>query len=181
MFTRSGHAARIARLQIAFESPDRYGRDIADWTGYTLQDVAGVLLRYLTSLPEPVMPYNAYDSSTRPLLSFTSSRASRHDATSKVLFCEHHSETVEAYQRCIQDLPPLNRQHLIYLLDVLVVYASQATDPDAAVQIIASVFNPALLSRRPFEMDETQHQLAQDGVIFLMWNHDFFLIGNSES
>jgi len=173
IFARSGHAARIANLQTIFNMPDRYGKGL-DWTGYTIHDAAGILLRYLKSLPEPVVPYHCYDSFTRPLLAWS---ASGHDEPVELMEPEWHSEAVRAYQGCIADLPPLNRHLLLYLLDVLAVFASKFDLNRMTANRLACTFNPALVSRKPAEMDETEHRLAQNVIVFLIDNQDHFLLG----
>lgn len=91
-----------------------------------------------------------------------------------------HSETISAYQQWITHLPPLNRHLLLYLLDVLAVFASKAHLNKMTTNRLAGTFNPALVSRKPAEMGETEHRLAQDIIIFLIENQDNFLIGPSE-
>lgn len=51
----------MRELQLAFESPPRYGKQI-DWAKetYTPHDVASVFRRFLTQMPEPVIPHSMY-------------------------------------------------------------------------------------------------------------------------
>jgi len=181
VFARSGHAARIANLQTVFTTPDRYGRGL-DWTGYTIYDATGILLRYLKSLTEPVIPYHCYDLFTRPILAHQSWYASQPDGqTTQVMEDEWHTKLVRAYQDCIRELPPLNRQLLVYLIDLLALFASKSDSNKMTSNRLACTFNPALVSRKPAEMDETQHRLAQYVIIFLIENQDHFLIGMTET
>lgn len=131
------------------------------------------MLRYLKSLPEPVIPYQFYDLFARPIHTYQS----QYDASNHVTEALWHSEIISAYQKWIADLPPLNRQLLLYLLDMLAVFASKADVNKMTTNRLAGTFNPALLSRRPAEMGETEHRLAQDVIIFLIENQDNFLIG----
>ena len=62
----------MLRLQKAFDNPDHYGKNI-DWTGYTVHDATGVLLRFLKALPEPVIPYEFYSKFTAPIHPFVAS------------------------------------------------------------------------------------------------------------
>ncbi|KAF4596219.1 hypothetical protein EYR38_007594 [Pleurotus pulmonarius] len=61
VFRVNGSAKRMRELQAAFETPPRYGKSL-DWKQetYTPHDVASVFRRYLTQMPEPVIPHNLY-------------------------------------------------------------------------------------------------------------------------
>ncbi|KAJ2922555.1 hypothetical protein H1R20_g14545, partial [Candolleomyces eurysporus] len=60
-FRVNGSNRRMRELQAAFETPPRYGKSL-DWKqeNYTTHDVASVFRRYLTQMPEPVIPYDLY-------------------------------------------------------------------------------------------------------------------------
>ncbi|EPE10826.1 rho gtpase activator [Ophiostoma piceae UAMH 11346] len=63
IFRKPGAARRIAELQEVFDDPGReYGAGFSgsDWEPYTTEDVADLLRRYLTRLPEPVIPPSFY-------------------------------------------------------------------------------------------------------------------------
>ncbi|RSM09379.1 hypothetical protein CEP52_004222 [Fusarium oligoseptatum] len=64
IFATIGSPVRISKLQQAFESPPRYGRGLV-WDDYTIHDGAGLMLRYLKSLPEPIIPYDCYVGTSR--------------------------------------------------------------------------------------------------------------------
>jgi len=178
IFALSGNAARIAILQKHFNTPHRYGKGL-DWTGYTVHDAAGILLRYLKSLPEPVIPYECYEPFTATLIEsqpFDLAQNGFIDTKDD----EWHTKIVREYQILVQELPPLHKQLLLYILDTLAVFASKADRNRMTTNRLAGTFNPAILSRKPAEMDETQHRLAQDVVVFLIENQDDFLIGMTE-
>src|ERR1700761_9381080 len=110
IFRLSGSAKRIKDLQAIFNSPDRYGKGL-DWTGYTVHDAANVLRRYLNQLPEPIIPLEFYSRFREPLATPPEGQ--------EVLLA------IRSYQRLISQLPPLNRQLLLYILDLLAVFASK--------------------------------------------------------
>ncbi|KAH8987081.1 Rho GTPase activation protein, partial [Lactarius hatsudake] len=60
-FRVNGSNKRMRELQAIFETPPRYGKSL-DWKAenYTTHDVASVFRRYLTLMPEPVIPYVLY-------------------------------------------------------------------------------------------------------------------------
>lgn len=62
IFRLCGNVKRIGLLQSIFDAPDQgYGVRL-DWRGYTSYDAAGVLRRFLTCLPEPVITHDLYQS-----------------------------------------------------------------------------------------------------------------------
>lgn len=60
-FRVNGSTKRMRDLQAAFETPPRYGKSL-DWKNehFTTHDVASVFRRYLTQMPEPVIPHDMY-------------------------------------------------------------------------------------------------------------------------
>ncbi|KAF5341803.1 hypothetical protein D9611_001481 [Ephemerocybe angulata] len=66
-FRVNGSNRRMRELQAAFETPPRYGKNL-DWKQetYTTHDVASVFRRYLTQMPEPVIPYDLYHQVSTP-------------------------------------------------------------------------------------------------------------------
>lgn len=171
IFAQTGHAVRISKLQSVFDDPDRrYGKGL-DWTGYSVHDAANILLRYLKSLPESVVPYEFFDRFTEPIKLYQKSTdAGEHET-------DYHLAAVLHCQDCVKQLPPLNRQLLLYLLDILAVIASKADVNRMMAARLASVFNPGILSGPPAQMDEEKHLLALDTLVFLIENQDNFLIG----
>ena len=109
VFAKQGLALRVRQLQTAFDSPPRYGKGL-DFSGYTVFDAASVLLRYLKTLPEPVIPYDWYDRFCAPLVATPG--ASSESGYSPV-------NVILEYQDLIGQMPPLSRQLLCYLLDMV--------------------------------------------------------------
>jgi hypothetical protein len=156
---------RLRKLQFMFDAPDRrYGKSL-DWTDYTAHDVANVLLRYLLQLPASVIPLEVYD---------------RFRSTSR----EHKAAgisdpelTIRTYQSLITEMPPLNRQLLLYLLDLLAVFASKSVLNNMTTAKLAAMFQPGLLSHPEHSLSPNEQQLSQDVLIFLIEYQDNFLIG----
>ncbi|KAH7309930.1 Rho GTPase activation protein [Rhexocercosporidium sp. MPI-PUGE-AT-0058] len=187
IFARSGSATRIHELEGVFDSAKhRYGKGL-DWitgdfygresttepTLYDVYDAASCLLRYLKLLPEPVVPFDLYDQFTAALgdelpPDFMDDIPPDDFDGSKVL---------SRFQQLIISLPSLNRQLLLYLLDLLAVFASQADKNRMTSQRIVAAFQPALLSRPVSEMSASGHILAANAMVFLVENQDHFLIG----
>lgn len=157
IFVTIGSPVRISKLQQAFESPPRYGRGL-DWTQYTIHDAAGIFLRYLKSLPEPIIPYDCYGEFMDGLTPYIDRELTK-------------EESVEAYKvatRLVDMIPPLNRQLLAYVLDILSVFASRASDPEMACLRLISIFQPSIISGPPNEMDAEAHRATSSVAIMLL-------------
>ena len=87
------------------------------------------------------------------------------------------SVAISTYQRLITELPPLNRQLLLYILDLLAVFASKADKNRMDASNLASIFQPGMLNHPDHMMKPTEYSLNQDVVIFLIQQQDHFLVG----
>ncbi|KAK6513339.1 hypothetical protein TWF281_004970 [Arthrobotrys megalospora] len=161
IFRLSGSAKRIKDLQVIFNSPDKYGKGL-DWAGYTVHDAANILRRYLNQLPEPIIPLDYYDKFRQPL----SGGGTIDDA-----------EAIKTYQRLIGKMPDLNRQLLLYILDLLAVFSSKADVNLMPAANLAAIFQPGIISHPDHEMSPADYRLSQDVLIFLILNQDNFLLG----
>jgi hypothetical protein len=171
----SGSEKRIKELKLIFDSPDRYGKGL-DWAGYTVHDAANVLRRYLNLLPEPIVPLDLYDRFRDPLRGHTKQAVGDNegpqlDETFDV------GKAIVTYQQLITELPPLNRQLLLYILDLLAVFASKSDENRMNSQNLAAIFQPGMLSHPQHDMAPLEYRLSQDVLIFLIENQDHFLIG----
>ncbi|KAF8545483.1 hypothetical protein BDD12DRAFT_871755 [Trichophaea hybrida] len=162
IFRLSGSAKRIKDLQSIFDSPEKYGKGL-DWTGYTVHDAANVLRRYLNLLPEPIIPLEFYNRFRDPL----TVQLEKFNA----------AEAIKIYQRLISELPPLNRQLLLYILDLLAVFASKSELNRMNAENLAAIFQPGLISHPSHEMAPQAYKLSQDVLVFLINHQDHFLLG----
>ncbi|CZT02434.1 related to Rho GTPase activating protein [Rhynchosporium graminicola] len=175
IFRLSGSEKRIKELRTIFDSPDRYGKGL-DWAGYTVHDAANVLRRYLNQLPEPIVPLDLYDRFRQPLKGFTKQAVG--DADGPQLSEDFNVEkAIVTYQHLITELPPLNRQLLLYILDLLAVFASKSDENRMTSANLSAIFQPGMLSHPIHDMEPEQYRLSQDVLIFLIENQDHFLIG----
>ncbi|KAK5629611.1 hypothetical protein RRF57_005326 [Xylaria bambusicola] len=159
IFRLNGSEKRIKELKIQFDSPDRYGKGLV-WDGYTVHDAANVLRRYLNDLPEPVVPLDLYERFREPLRG----TPNKPWVTTK-------------YQALIKELPPLNRQLLLYILDLLAVFAAKSDENRMTAQNLAAIFQPGMLSHPQHAMAPEEYRLNQCVIIFLIEHQDHFLIG----
>lgn len=175
IFRLSGSEKRIKELKQQFDSPDRYGKGLV-WDGYTVHDAANVLRRYLNDLPEPVVPLDLYEKFRDPLRGATKQAVGDAEGPQ---FVENFDEkaAIEKYQKLITELPPLNRQLLLYILDLLAVFAAKADENRMNSQNLAAIFQPGMLSHPNHAMAPEEYRLNQCVIIFLIENQDHFLIG----
>ena len=180
IFRLNGSAKRIKELQVIFDSPDRYGKGL-DWTGYTVHDAANILRRYLNNLPQPIVPLDFYEQFREPLRSHQHEAVGdmAEDAKAKDIGDFENENAILTYQRLITELPPLNRQLLLYILDLLAVFASKSDLNRMTSANLAAIFQPGLLSHPQHDMAPDEYRLSQDVLIFLIENQDSFLIGMS--
>lgn len=164
-------------MKTAFNSPDRYGKGLS-WDGFTVHDAANVLRRYLNDLPEPVVPLDLYEKFRDPLRGATKPAVG--DAEGPHFVEDFDVEdAITKYQQLIKELPPLNKQLLLYILDLLAVFAAKADENRMNSQNLAAIFQPGMLSHPKHAMVPEEYRLNQCVLIFLIENQDHFLIGMS--
>jgi hypothetical protein len=81
----------------------KYGRDI-NWT-FTTHDVATIFRRFLTLMPEPIVPLSLY-----------------HDFRGALTV----DDPVARYKELIRAMPSANQHLLLYVLDVLHLFAGRS-------------------------------------------------------
>ena len=176
IFRLSGSSKRIKDLQMIFNSPDRYGKGL-DWTGFTVHDAANILRRYLNQLPEPIIPLHSYERFRDPLRHYVPPPAREGEAHEQEGENAVEAEIIKVYQQAITELPPLNRQLLLYILDLLAVFASKSDINRMTSANLAAIFQPGMLSHPSHDMKPDEYRLSQDVLVFLIENQDHFLIG----
>ncbi|KAL0067916.1 GTPase activating protein (GAP) for Rho1p [Marasmius tenuissimus] len=154
VFRVNGSNKRMRELQALFEAPPRYGKSL-DWkqTPYTPHDVASVFRRYLTQMPEPVIPYDLY-----------------HDEPF------NQEEAITTYKRLIRGMPRPNQYLLLYVLDLLSVFARKSDKNLMTATNLAVIFRPGLISHPDHEMAPSEHHLSQRVLEFLIAQQDWFML-----
>jgi len=176
IFRIAGSTRRIKELQELFDSPDRYGKGL-DWTGYNVHDAANILRRYLNQLPQPIIPLNFYEKFRDPLRSHQTQAVGDMEVQAQDIGDFDHEKAIATYQQLITELPPLNRQLLLYILDLLSVFASKSDVNRMPSANLSAIFQPGVLSHPSHDMSPPEYRLSQDVLIFLIDNQDSFLIG----
>jgi GTPase-activating protein SAC7 len=176
IFRLAGSEKRIKELKIQFDSPDRYGKGL-DWTGYTVHDAANILRRYFNQLPEPIIPLSFYERFREPLRNHQAQAVGPLEAQSPSVGQFDQTDAIQKYQTLITELPPLNKQLLLYILDLLAVFASKSDLNKMTTANLSAIFQPGILSHPQHDMSPPDYRLSQDVLIFLIDNQDHFLIG----
>jgi hypothetical protein len=133
---------------------------------------------YLNNLPEPIVPLDLYERFRDPLRGHVVAAVG--DLTAPPDVGEWDLDhAISTYQRLITELPPLNRQLLLYILDLLAVFASKSDENRMNSANLSAIFQPGLLSHPAHDMAPEEYHLSQNVLIFLIENQDHFLIGMS--
>ncbi|PSN66551.1 RhoGAP-domain-containing protein [Corynespora cassiicola Philippines] len=176
IFRLAGSEKRIKELKIAFDTPPRWGKGL-DWTGYTVHDAANILRRYFNQLPEPIIPLQHYDAFREPLRGHQAQAVGPIEGQAPSVGEFDPDQAVRIYQHLIKSLPSLNRQLLLYILDLLAVFAAKSDVNKMTTSNLAAIFQPGILSHPQHDMSPADYRLSQDVLIFLIDNQDHFLIG----
>lgn len=142
-----------------------------------MHDAANILRRYFNNLPEPIIPLQHYDPFRNPLKGHQAEAVGPCEGQAPSIGGFDPDAAVRIYQHQIKALPSLNRQLLLYILDLLAVFAAKADVNKMTTSNLAAIFQPGLLSHPQHDMSPQDYRLSQDVLIFLIDNQDHFLIG----
>ena len=126
-----------------------------------MHDAANILRRYFNQLPEPIIPLDFYDRFRDPLRNHQSQAVGQIEGQSPAIGDFDHASTIRVYQHIITELPPLNRQLLLYILDLLAVFASKSDLNKMTTPNLAAIFQPGSMEYWP---REALIELIQDGL-----------------
>ncbi|KAG0270806.1 hypothetical protein BGZ95_001506 [Linnemannia exigua] len=156
IFRVSGSAKRVSELQIIFDTPPNYGSQL-EWTGFTVHDASNVLRRYLNHLPDPVITLEYYEKFRDVHRNLTDD-----------------DEKIAAYQELISRLPPPHACLLMYLLDLLSVFAHHSVENLMDSKNLASVFQPGVISHPNHAMSPGEYMTSAAVLKFLIDNQSSF-------
>jgi hypothetical protein len=142
-----------------------------------VHDAANILRRYFNNLPEPIIPLGNYDPFRQPLRGHQAEAVGYIEGQSPSTGGFDPDAAVRIYQHLIKGLPSLNRQLLLYILDLLAVFAAKSDVNKMTTHNLAAIFQPGILSHPQHDMSPADYRLSQDVLIFLIDNQDHFLIG----
>lgn len=162
VFRIAGSQKRMKELQETFDSPPRYGKSV-DWTKYSVHDATSVLRRYFNHMPEPIVPHDLYTE-------FRNIRA-------KEPFDEQGA--IKTYRLLISSMPPASQYLLLYVLDLLAVFARKSDKNLMPSSNLAVIFQPGMFSHPSHELSPGEHKLAVQVLEFLIDHQDNFVLGMS--
>lgn len=176
IFRLAGAERRIKELMAVFNMPERYGRGL-DWTGYTVHDAANLLRRYLNQLPEPIVPLAMYTRFREPLKHHQAEAVGPMEQQQEAHGDFDSEATIQIFQQLITELPPLNRQLLLYILDLLAVFSSKSDVNRMTAPNLSAIFQPGILRHPDHDLMPSEYRLSQDVIIFLVEHQDHFVVG----
>jgi hypothetical protein len=130
----------------------------------------------LNQLPEPIVPLDFYEAFREPLRNHQAQAVGSTESKDDTGDFDYE-KSVATYQQLIRELPPLNKQLLLYILDLLAVFASKSEKNRMTSANLSAIFQPGLLSHPSHDMAPNEYRLSQDVLIFLIENQDNFLFG----
>lgn len=131
---------------------------------------------YFDSLPEPVVPFSHYDDFRTPL---GGQHAQVVGTRAPLAYQEigyfHPDNAIRIYRKLIRNLPPVNRQLLVYMLYFFAVFADKSNTNKATPSVLARSFQRGILSHPRHIDSDKDKKLNQDVIIFLIVKHHFLL------
>jgi hypothetical protein len=100
----------------------------------------------------------------------------KHKTKTKVKEPVNEEEAINAYKRLIAALPRANQYLLLYVLDLLSVFARKADKNRMDAANLAVIFRPGILSHPEHELNPTEHRLSQRVLEFLIEHQDWFMV-----
>ncbi|PWN94022.1 RhoGAP-domain-containing protein [Acaromyces ingoldii] len=162
VFRIAGSQKRMRELQEIFDTPPRYGKGV-EWDKYSVHDAASVLRRYLNQMPEPIVPLQLYSEFRNVMIK-------------KPLDVEAATKT---YRLLITSMPPANQYLLLYVLDLLAVFARKSDVNRMPASNLAVIFQPGIFSHPSHLQDPMEHKIAVEVLEFLIVHQDHFVLGIS--
>ncbi|EEB09266.1 rho-type GTPase activating protein Rga5 [Schizosaccharomyces japonicus yFS275] len=163
IFRINGSSKRIRKLEAIFNSAPSYGRDV-DWSEFTVHDAATILRQFLKSLPERVIPSEHYFAFRQVMLLTGTSDEN------KILMLE----------RLMDLLPRANHYVLLYILDLLSVFALKASRTLMTARNLAAIFQPGVCSHPSHDNIPEEYFASQELLLFLIKHQEHFLRPRTE-
>ena len=167
------HGSRVYRHAAGQHSESslvHHGRSslaISIWSSMKLGEVSNVSVYALPVYANELSNPDCYEFERfrQPLQQLSSNELSESDVL------------ITQYQSLFTELPPLRRQLLLYIIDLLAVFASKSDLNFMTTAKLAALFQPALLSLPYHRLQLEQLRMNQDVLTFLIDNVDGFLVG----
>ncbi|KAJ7797087.1 Rho GTPase activation protein, partial [Mycena olivaceomarginata] len=183
-FSVAGSDERMEETAGALEAPPRYGKHVIAWKqeSYTTASPSSTqglgrahrflrLRKYLTQLPEPVIPRAMYHAVRHSSMLI-------HDPAKQPF---DQDEVIATYKRLIRSMPRANQYLLLYILDLLSVFARKSDKNFMTARALAIIFRPGLLGSHPAHKSSADYDLSERVLEFLIAQQDWepFALGGA--
>ncbi|WVR00063.1 hypothetical protein IAU59_007205 [Kwoniella sp. CBS 9459] len=115
-------------------------------------------------MPESIIPFDFYNDFRNILSARLSGESSE-------------EETIAQFKSLIQALPRINLYLLLYVLDLLSVFARHSDQNLMTAPNLALIFQPGIISHPLHAMRPKEHVLSQQVLEYLIQHQDHFLLG----
>lgn len=189
LFRQSGNKKKVDSLiNNYFDHEPFYGLDFNyDPSGkkqeYGIHEFTSLFKTYLNRLTEPVVPYNQFDDFINCMKEFPEmidyyDNITSHDPDSSLdtIIPPINNDTIhlllQRYHTLMHQLPEINRELLIYVLDLLNMIQKRSVKNLMTCENISIVFQPSLLSHLEFSTNLQSNKLARYTLQFLVEHFD---------
>ncbi|EUC64936.1 phospholipase/carboxylesterase [Rhizoctonia solani AG-3 Rhs1AP] len=86
------------------------------------------------------------------------------------------AEVIQTYRKLIREMPRANQYLLLYVLDLLSVFARKSDKNLMTESNLAVIFRPGIISLPAHEMKPSEHALSQEVLVFLIEHQDHFML-----
>ncbi|VVT53965.1 uncharacterized protein SAPINGB_P003839 [Magnusiomyces paraingens] len=136
-----------------------------------LSSTSSLLLPSTSTSPSLSSPITSYSQqpqaqSSTPIISSKPSALKSDNDNEKLQ--EETVDAIELYKQLLETLPPLNRQLLLYILDLLAFFAKHWQFNLMPAVNLAAIFQPSLLSHPSHSMIPSEYHLSRAVVQFLI-------------
>ncbi|KAJ7111633.1 Rho GTPase activation protein [Mycena crocata] len=153
-----GSDEALRELQSVFETPPHYGKCVRwEQESYTIGDICSIFRRYLSQMPDPVIPYEIANQLQGAIV--------------KQPF--KAEDAIKTYKHGIRSMPRANQYLLLYVLDLLSVFSR--TNPITSREL-SKIFRPGIMSHRAHRMSPASIDLSERVLEFLIEQQDWFML-----
>lgn len=180
IFRVGGSSKRLKSLQDQFSTPPDYGANI-DWSVFTVHDAASLLRRYLTALPEPLVPLDLYYQFREALLerphlvSYLKEKEQKMAASieqndkfqprqlskeEKKLILNERRSLLDCYAKLFDQITPIQRRTLFYILDLLALFHLNSKINRMSAKNLSYIFQPSIIFHPDHELSPDEYAIS---------------------
>lgn len=180
IFRVGGSSKRLKSLQDQFSTPPDYGSNV-DWSGFTVHDAASLLRRYLTALPEPLVPLDLYFKFRESLLerphlvAYLKEKEQKMAASieqnekfeprqltkeEKKLVLNERKSLLGLYAKFFDEIKPIQRRTLFYILDLLALFHLNSKVNRMSAKNLSYIFQPSVIFHPDHELSPDEYAIS---------------------